>query len=250
MIFSDAFSFDKEKMEKECKKLIRISNLGENTLKGYLKGKYIYSRDYSITEIAFLKEVSVRLLPDEYWCRVDINEKDRLLSFYKSQIKGLFVGKDVPYEMTDYEDYYTDKFDLYEEFHHRRMGVKDFYDFATDEHNPIITILKNIWFVLLKGCEIEDSALNVRCMPDFKSYLFNRVSSLSTKESIGVTSVYTSCLEEWIFRVIEESGYEEYLNQYSGIIGRIIKSHAFLNYINHMCFYNISAGEQSNIIAS
>lgn len=250
MIFSGAFSFDKEKMEKECKKLIRISNLGEKTLKGYLKGKYIYSRDYSITELAFLKEVSVRLLPDEYWCQADINEKGRLLPFYKSQITGLFVGKDAPYEMTDYEDYYTDRLDCYEEFYHLRMGVKDFYDFATEEHNPVIPILKNICFVLLKDFEIEDSVLNIRYIPDFKSYLFNRVSSLSTNETMGMSYVYTSCLQEWIFRVIRESGHEDYLNQYGDIIEKIIESHAFLNYIHYMCSNGISIGEKLNIIAS
>ena len=144
-----SFGFDKEKMKKDCKKLIGISNLGEKALEGYTNRKYSPSDSYSILELAFLKEVVKKLSPNTYWCRADITEKDRLLAFYKAQITGLFEGREVPYEMTDYEDYYTDRFDCFEEFDKDRMILKDFYDFITTEDNPVILFLKNIYFVLI-----------------------------------------------------------------------------------------------------
>lgn len=62
------FSFSKEKVQKECHKLVGISNLGEKSLKGYMKNpkfnKTNNQKEFTITEIAFLQHIAWRLEVD------------------------------------------------------------------------------------------------------------------------------------------------------------------------------------------
>lgn len=64
------FTFDKEKVKKECEKIIRIANLGEKTLSGYKQnqGFSLNERnvDFTLIEMVFIEQVYLFLMNPEF----------------------------------------------------------------------------------------------------------------------------------------------------------------------------------------
>lgn len=115
--------FDENKVQKECYKLVGISNLGEKSLKGYMKSpkfnKVKNQEGFTITEIAFLQRVA--------WClEVDREQTRKILDC-------LFKG--MPFQK---RNSFTPKpLCTAKEMDGINISVFEFYDFCIKLHKYI-----------------------------------------------------------------------------------------------------------------
>lgn len=117
------FSFDEEKVKKECYKLVGISNLGEKSLKGYMKNpkfnKTNNQKEFTITEIAFLQHIAWRL-------EVDREQTKKFLDC-------LFKG--VPFQ--EKTAFNPEPLCTAKEMEGISISVFEFYDFCVELHKDI-----------------------------------------------------------------------------------------------------------------
>lgn len=167
------FSFDKKKMKKECHKLIKMANFGEDTLRGYmenLKGKYLKTAEvhiwdkelrgpeglsmpksqFSIMEFAFIQAVVDSLIPCEDEFVLSDDEQWRVVDWNKALIKSLFEKKPlelehIDYDLSDEELNYAYRWYTYdnEPVLAARLFIRDFFLFATTEGENMEKLFKN-----------------------------------------------------------------------------------------------------------
>ncbi|MBR3791734.1 MAG: hypothetical protein IKK18_03445, partial [Clostridia bacterium] len=80
-------NFDSKKMKVECGKLLRISNLGEKTLMGYIQNLK-QSNDFSDLEWRFLKETTNLLIPSSVYVCAEYEDKEAIVEWNKALIKA------------------------------------------------------------------------------------------------------------------------------------------------------------------
>lgn len=98
-------NFDSKKMKVECGKLLRISNLGEKTLMGYIQnlGQNL-SNDFTELEWKFLRETTKMLIPSSVYVCAEYEDKEAIVEWNKALIKATLNETALPYVMTHTEE--------------------------------------------------------------------------------------------------------------------------------------------------
>lgn len=217
------FSFNKEKMKKECHKLIKMANFGEDTLMGYvdnLKKKYLKTAEehiwgdqtlhgqcalvipksrFSIMEFAFIQAVVDSLLPKDDEFIFSEDEQHRVVDWNKRLIKSLFDKKTLELERIDYTPSDDELDYVYSWYTYNnepvlaeRLFIRDFFLFATTEGENMEILFKNC----VKGLEVLCGCLGNEHILD---YLLSLIL-----EDISVYNYSSQFLQKAICSFVEE----------------------------------------------
>lgn len=129
---STDLSFNKEKMKVECGKLLRISNLGEKTLLGYIQNLK-QSNDFSDLEWRFLKETTNLLIPSSVYVCAEYEDKEAIVEWNKALIKATLGETALPYVMTHTEEIHCHTKEDILTLYRKRYFFQNLYLFLSNE---------------------------------------------------------------------------------------------------------------------
>lgn len=146
---STDLSFNKEKMKVECGKLLRISNLGEKTLLGYIQNLK-QSNDFSDLEWRFLKETTNLLIPSSVYVCAEYEDKEAIVEWNKALIKATLGGTALPYFMTHTEEIHCLTKENILTLYRKRYFFQNLYWFLT---NRLVKLKEDIDALIFDCCD-------------------------------------------------------------------------------------------------